>query len=309
MARADRRDDSIQVRPLSHTAAALLIALTGALLAVSLAVSPALAGAAPLLEEFNGPAGASPNPAVWSSDTGGNWGNGKELESYTESPRNAALDGQGHLVITARHEAFTGADGIAREYTSARLETTGKYSFTYGRIAARIKVPSGAGLWPAFWALGEPAPGAESWPATGELDVMELLGNNPSVAYGTVHGPSAGSAEGYKVQGAYHARTSLAGGFHTYSATWTPQSIAFAVDGHTYSTVTPASLPAGASWPFDHPFHLLLNLAVGGEWGGPPTAATQWPAQMVVDWVHVTPLATASAARVHASAARHMHSV
>jgi beta-glucanase (GH16 family) len=309
MASVREGDDHIDVRRLAHTIAAPSTVLTAmlaatVLLIVALAMSPGLAHGAPLLEEFNGPTGAAPNPAVWSSDTGGAWGNGEELQSYTASPRNAALDGQGDLVITARHETYTGGDGIAREYTSARLETAGKYAFTYGHMAARIKVPSGAGLWPAFWALGEPSAGAESWPATGEIDVMELLGGNPSLAYGTVHGPWARSPEGYKVQGSYHAGTSLADGFHTYSATWSPQSISFAVDGHTYSTVTAASLPAGASWPFDHPFHLLLNLAVGGEWGGAPNAATQWPAQMVVDWVHVTPLTTASAARAHASALR-----
>jgi beta-glucanase (GH16 family) len=240
-------------------------------------------------EDFAGPAGSLPNPAVWTFDTGGSWGNGQELQAYTASPQNASLDGHGDLVITARHEAFTSAEGVTRQYTSARLETAQKFNFTYGHIEARIKVPSGAGLWPAFWALGDSANAADAWPAPGEIDVMEMLGAHPSVAYGTLHGPSAHSASGYKVQSAYHAPCSLAAGFHIYSADWTPDAITFAVDGHPYRTVTPAELPAGASWPFSHRFFLVLDLAVGGTWGGAPSAATPWPAQMVVDWVRVSP--------------------
>lgn len=294
----------VTVRPLSLPASALLAPLF-AVTAVLFAASPAPANGAPLLEEFNGPVGASPNPAVWSLDTGGAWGNGQELQAYTASPENASLDGHGDLAITARHETYTGADGITREYTSARLETRQKFAFTYGHVAARIKVPSGAGLWPAFWALGESSAAASSWPGTGEIDVMELLGEDPSVAYGTLHGPSAGSAEGFTVQGSYHAPSSLANGVHTYSADWSPGAITFAVDGHPYRTVTRARLPAGATWPFNHPFYLVLNLAVGGKWGGAPNSSTAWPAQMVVDWVHVSPrVASAVAGRAHLSASR-----
>lgn len=267
------------------------LAAAGLLLALAmLAVLPARVAAAPLLEEFNGPAGAPPNPAVWSLETGGEWGNGNELEYYTASPENASLDGRGDLAITARHQTYTGPEGVTRQYTSARLETSHKFDFTYGRIAARIEVPAGAGLWPAFWALGESGGAAsEEWPACGEIDVMELLGAHPAVAYGTLHGPWARSSDGFQEQGVYHAARSLAAGFHVYSADWSPQAITFAVDGHPYRTVTPAQLPAGASWPFSHPFFLILDLAVGGSWGGAPTAATPWPAQMTVDWVHVTP--------------------
>jgi beta-glucanase (GH16 family) len=295
-----RRSINVRPPPLPAPALPALLALLLSVTAVLFAVSPALANGVPLLEEFNGPAGASPNPAVWSLDTGGAWGNGQELQAYTSSPQNASLDGHGDLAITARHETYTGADGITREYTSAQGETGQKFAFTYGQIAARIKVPSGAGLWPAFWALGESSATVDSWPGTGEIDVMELLGENPSVMYGTLHGPLAGSAEGYKVQRSYHARSSLANGFHIYSADWSPGAITFAVDGHPYRTVTPAELPAGATWPFNHPFHLVLNLAVGGKWGGAPNSSTAWPAQMVVDWVHVSPLAaSAVAARAH----------
>jgi beta-glucanase (GH16 family) len=259
------------------------------LLLLALCLTPP-AAAAPFAEGFDGAAGTPPSPAVWTFDTGGSWGNGAELQSYTANPQNAALDGRGNLVITARREPYTSVEGVTREYTSARIETAQRFNFTYGRIAARIKVPSGAGLWPAFWALGDGAYAANAWPAAGEIDVMELLGAHPSVAYGSLHGPQARSASGFKVQSAYHAPCSLADGFHTYSANWSPDAITFAVDGHPYRTVTPAELPAGSTWPFSHRFFLVLNLAVGGVWGGAPTAATRWPAQMVVDSVRVSPL-------------------
>lgn len=200
-------------------------------------------------------------------------------------------------MITARNETYTGADGITRPYSSARLQTFGKFDFTYGRIDARIKVPAGAGLWPAFWALGDDAYSAGDWPASGEIDVMELLDAQPQVVYGTIHGPIGASADGYQVQGTYRSSSSLADGYHVYSALWGPSSISFQVDGHTYRTVRTADLPAGASWPFRHPFFLVLNLAVGGSWGGPPTASTPWPARMLVDWVSVSRLA--AAARPH----------
>jgi beta-glucanase (GH16 family) len=279
------------VRRVATAAAVTLLAVAALLLAALLPAVAAGAYGSAFGEDFSGAAGAAPSPAVWSLDTGGAWGNGQELQAYTTSPRNVALDGHGNLVITARHETFTGTDGVTRQYTSARLQTARRFSFTYGHVAARIQVPSGVGLWPAFWALGEPSAAAPEWPATGEIDMMELLGAHPSVAYGTIHGPAASSAEGYKVQSAYHAPSSLASGFHVYSADWSPRAISFAVDGHTYRTVTRAELPVGATWPFDHPFFLVLNLAVGGSWGGPPRASTPWPAHMTVDWVHVSPTA------------------
>jgi beta-glucanase (GH16 family) len=253
--------------------------------------APAASAAGSFTDDFTGPAGAAPNPAIWTFDTGGEWGNGQELEYYTANARNASLDGQGHLVITARNETFVGSD-VTRQYTSARLQTWRKFEFTYGSVAARIKIPQGRGLWPAFWALGDGAYSAGDWPGSGEIDVMESLGANPFVAYGTIHGPLTGASDGYALQGVYRSRTSLAAGFHVYSADWSPKRISFAVDGHTYRTVSPQDLPPGASWPFDHPFFLVLNLAIGGSWGGPPAASTPFPAQMTVDWVRVSPLAS-----------------
>jgi beta-glucanase (GH16 family) len=237
-------------------------------------------------EEFSGPAGSSPNQNNWNFDTGGKgWGN-EELESYTSRPQNASLDGQGDLVITARSESYTGSDGIPRKYTSARLQTLQKFQFQYGLVEARIWVPAGQGLWPAFWLLGaEGYESSNSWPACGEIDAMEVLGSEPNVVNGTLHGPWPSEPKG--IGGTAESPTPLSSGFHVYGVEWAPQRISFLLDGVVYKTITPADLPPGSAWPFDHPFFVLLNLAVGGDWPGSPNASTQFPAQMLVDWVRV----------------------
>ncbi len=236
-------------------------------------------------DSFNGPAGASPDPAKWSIQTGGGgWGN-NELEYYTDSPSNVALDGKGHLAITARRENYTG-DGLTREYTSARLQTKGLFATAYGRIEARIKLPAGSGLWPAFWALGSDIEEV-GWPDSGEIDVMESLGNDPFTLYGSIHGPEPGSAKGYHLTAREHSAVSLASRFHVFGVEWSPSAIIFTFDGAPYSTRTPASLSGAQQWVFDKPFFLLLNLAVGGNWPGAPQASTPLPATMLVDWVRV----------------------
>jgi beta-glucanase (GH16 family) len=238
-------------------------------------------------DEFNGPAGSSPDPNNWNFDTGGKgWGN-EELESYTSSPQNSALDGKGDLVITARDERYTGTDGIARQYTSARLQTRHKFQFQYGLIEARIQVPAGKGLWPSFWLLGnEGYDSATAWPDCGEIDAMEVLGSEPNIVYGTLHAPWPwASKDG--VGGKAQSSTPLSAGFHIYGVEWAPERISFLLDGVVYKTITPSDLPPGAAWPFDHPYFLLLNLAVGGDWPGSPNASTQFPAHMTVDWVRV----------------------
>ena len=129
-------------------------------------------------DEFNGAAGTSPSGSNWTAEQGGNgWGN-NELQSYTNRPQNVSHDGAGNLAITARKETYTGPDGNTRGYTSARIHTKGKFSFTYGRLEARIRIPAGQGLWPAFWGLGDDVWDV-GWPNCGEIDVMEALGNNP----------------------------------------------------------------------------------------------------------------------------------
>jgi beta-glucanase (GH16 family) len=237
-------------------------------------------------DEFNGSTGTSPDSSKWRFDTGGGgWGN-EELESYTSRPANAELDGQGHLVITARHEKYTGADRITRDYTSARLQTFETFEFQHGLVEARIQVPAGQGLVAQFWALGKEAyENNEAWPGCGEIDTMEVLGSEPNVVNGTLHGPWSWAPTG--VQGTAESATPLSAGYHTYSVEWEPERISFMLDGTAYKTITPADLPAGAAWPFNHKFFLVMDLAVGGEWPGSPNASTHFPAQMLVDWVRV----------------------
>lgn len=234
-------------------------------------------------DDFNGPVGTGPDPAKWSFDTGGDgWGN-RELQYYTSRPSNAALDGLGDLVITARREPFTGPDGVARTYTSARLHTRHTFTFTYGLMEARIQVPAGDGLLPAFWSLGDDGPG--TWPGCGEIDAMEVLGSRPNVLHGTLHGawPSLPNGRGASRE----SPVPLSAGFHVYGVRWAPARIEFMLDGSAYETVTPADLPPGSPWPFQHPNFLLLDLAVGGDWPGAPSSSTPFPARMLVDWVRV----------------------
>ncbi|NII42524.1 beta-glucanase (GH16 family) [Curtobacterium flaccumfaciens] len=241
--------------------------------AASAATTPTLLAA----DEFDGPAGSAPNPGIWRYDLGGGgWGNG-ELEVYTDSRRNSALDGNGNLVITARREA----DG---SYTSARLTSQGTYTAQYGRIEARIRIPRGQGIWPAFWMLGADLPQV-GWPACGEIDVMENIGREPGSVHGTVHGPGYSGAEGISGTATLPSGA-FADDFHVYGVDWRPGSISWTVDGAVYRTVTPADL-GGDRWVFDKPFFVILNLAVGGGWPGSPDSSTRFPQQMTVDWLRV----------------------
>lgn len=198
------------------------------------------------------------------------------------------VDGAGNLALIARKESYQGS-----AYTSARLQTKGSFSFTYGRAEARIQVPSGTGIWPAFWMLGDDIY-AKGWPEAGEIDVMETIGSLPNELNATVHAPLGawnGSAtddgtEWWRGE-IYTHPTSLSDAFHVYAVEWKPASIDFSIDGKTYYTVSKAHMPAGGRWAFDHPNHLLLNLAVGGEWPGSPTGATPFPSTMLVDYVRV----------------------
>jgi beta-glucanase (GH16 family) len=236
-------------------------------------------------DEFQGRAGSRPDPRRWVHMLGGHgWGN-SELQQYTDRPANASLDGKGHLAISARPENFTGPDGITRGFTSARLTTQNRLEFAYGVAAARIRVPAGNGLLPAFWALGSNVDDV-GWPASGEIDIMEVLGSAPSALIGTIHGPQPGTP-GFAISTTRPTLRPLSDGFHVYSVYWTPGRIAFAVDDIVYAERRPSDLPPGATWAHDHPFFLLLTLAVGGDWPGPPDSSTGWPATMSVDWVRV----------------------
>lgn len=249
-------------------------------------LGPANGGQLIFSDEFNGPAGASPDPSKWDLEVGGSgWGN-DELEYYTTRDANVALDGKGHLAITARREEYVGANGVARDYTSGRLQTKGLFATTYGLLEARIKLPAGQGLWPAFWALGSDID-AVGWPACGEIDVMESLGSDPFTLFGSIHGPEPGAIDGYRYTAVKRSSVSLADAFNVYGVEWSPEEIVFTFDGVPYSVRTPASLSGGQQWVFDKPFYLLLNLAVGGNWPGAPSASTRFPATMLVDWVRV----------------------
>jgi len=237
-------------------------------------------------DEFEGPSGALLDATKWTFETGGGgWGN-QELETYTDRARNASLDGDGALAIQAFRETFTGGDGITREYTSARLKTQAKFEQAYGRFEARLKIPRGQGLWPAFWMLGADIP-TVGWPRCGEIDIMENIGREPSTVHGTVHGPGYSGANGIGASFTLPGGARFADDFHVFAVEWEPAAIRWYVDGALYQTRTPADLPAGQRWAFDHPFFLLLNVAVGGGWPGSPDATTVFPQTMLVDYVRV----------------------
>ncbi|MGW2286249.1 ricin-type beta-trefoil lectin domain protein [Streptomyces phaeochromogenes] len=251
------------------------------------APEPKAAAAVTFSDTFDGAAGSAVNSSKWQIETGDNVNN-HERQYYTAGANNAALDGQGHLVITARRENPNNYQcWYGRcEYTSARLNTAGKFTTTYGRVEARLKVPRGQGMWPAFWMLGNDI-GQVGWPNSGEIDIMENVGFEPSTVHGTLHGP------GYSGSGGIGAAYSLPGGqafadaFHTFAIDWSPDAVTWSVDGNVYQRRTPADL-GGRQWVFNKPFFLILNLAVGGYWPGDPDGSTQFPQQLVVDEVKVT---------------------
>jgi beta-glucanase (GH16 family) len=258
------------------------VAVSGLLVAVP--ARPASAAALIWSDEFNGAAGSPPNGSRWGHDVGGGgWGNA-QLEYDTNSTANAAHDGAGHLVLTALrgsggHNCWYGPC----QYTSARLNTAGRFTVRYGRLESRIKIPCGQGLWPAFWALGNNI-GSVGWPASGEIDVMENVGWEPFTIHGSLHGP--GYSGGNSLSGWHNLSNWYCDTFHTYAADWSSSRISFSVDGHVYASFTPAST-RGNPWVFDHDFFLLLNLAVGGHWPGSPNDSTPFPARMLVDYVRV----------------------
>jgi beta-glucanase (GH16 family) len=226
-------------------------------------------------DEFNG---SQIDPANWVFDIGtgsGGWGN-NELEYYTDRPENARIE-NGMLVIEARKEAYEGS-----EYTSARLKTQGLQAWTYGRIEARIQIPYGQGIWPAFWMLGTNITEV-SWPQCGEIDIMENIGSEPYTVHGTVHGPGYSGGDG--VGSSVSLDVPFSEGFHLFAVEWSATEIRWYLDGGLYLTVTTEDVPG--AWVFDHDFFLLLNVAVGGNWPGSPDSTTIFPQQMKVDYVRV----------------------
>lgn len=225
-------------------------------------------------DDFDGAAGTAPDATKWGFELGNNngWGN-QELESYTDSPENAALDGNGNLVITAIKNG--------NSFTSARITTKGKFSQTYGRFEARLKTPYGPGIWPAFWMLGA---NGETWPQCGEIDIMELKGQAPSIINGTIHGP--GYSGGNAISSSFALRNSRFDlDYHVFAVEWTEAQIDFFVDGFLYNRILKSDVPG--QWVYDHPFYLILNVAVGGNYVGFPTVQTPFPQKMTIDYVRV----------------------
>ena len=228
-------------------------------------------------DDFEGPAGQLPDPANWRFDVGTDWGNA-QLEYDTDRAENVSLDGAGNLAITAREEAYMGQD-----YTSGRITTKDLFELQNGRFEARIRLPRGQGIWPAFWMLGADFDEV-GWPTCGEIDVMEYRGQEPSVVHGSLHGPgySAGQAITRRF---YLTDSTFDADFHVFAVEWRGNSIDWYIDGEFFQTVTSDDVPG--EWVFDHPFYMILNVAVGGTFVGPPDATTTFPQTMLVDWVRV----------------------
>jgi beta-glucanase (GH16 family) len=242
-------------------------------------------------DEFDGAAGSPADPATWRPEVGGHgWGN-DELQYYTDSSHNAALDGAGNLAIVVRrvdprpgHTRFGG-----RGYTSARLLSKDRVACSYGLVQARIRLPGGRGIWPAFWMLGQDIDDV-GWPRCGEIDVMENFGRDPTLVHGTVHEPGYAGAAG--ITASHDAGTNLADDFHVYSVHWEPDRIRWYLDDALFGTVTPGDL-GDNPWVFDHDFFLLLHVAVGGSFSEPPDGSTTFPQAMLVDYVRIyTPSAS-----------------
>jgi beta-glucanase (GH16 family) len=235
-------------------------------------------------DDFNGSAGSSVDSTHWTHAVGGGgWGN-QELEYYTSDTANSHLDGSGHLVIAAIRGDYTGQDGVSTTWTSARVSTEGRYSFMYGTVTARMKLPAGKALWPAFWALGADH-STVGWPASGELDVVESYGN-PQAIRGTLISPDSSTRDTQFQCSSSHPVT--ASGFSDYTALWTPVGIQISVDNQPYCWASPADQVSTTSWVFDKPFYLLLDLAIQGTDGNQPDSSTPSPSQLVVDSVRVS---------------------
>ncbi len=240
-------------------------------------------------DEFNKSVNSPIDTGKWTAEIGGGgWGN-QELEYYTNSIENVYHNGQGSLVIKAIKLNpplnLTCWYGPC-QYTSARLITKGKFEQKYGKFEARIKVPRGQGMWPAFWMLGNNID-TVSWPTCGEIDILENIGREPTIVHGTIHGPGYSGGNGIGASFSLSNNAPFADDFHIYSTEWSENNIKFYVDGNLYKTITPSDIPQGSTWVFDHPFFMILNLAVGGGWPGNPDNTSVFPQTMMIDYVRV----------------------
>ena len=233
-------------------------------------------------DDFNGVKGGQLDKNKWTYDIGrgqNGWGN-QELQYYTDRPENVSMDGEGNLVITARREFFQGAD-----FTSSRIKTKGLFDQQYGKFEARIKTPYGQGLWPAFWMLGNNIDNV-GWPKCGEIDIMELRGQAPTVAECALHGP--GYSGGNSITGKNILTNSRYDNkFHVFAAVWDQSKIDFYIDNFLYRRIEKSEVEKKGEWVYDHPFFMIFNVAVGGTFLGSPTVETPFPQQMVIDYVKV----------------------
>ena len=244
-------------------------------------------------DEFDGEAGTGFDAAKWRADSADGcqvgicgWGN-QEKEFYRSGPENVALDGQGRLAIVARQApaGLTCYYGPCR-YTSAKITTLGKLDAHPGRVEARIKLPTGQGLWPAFWMLGTNIT-TEGWPKCGELDIMEYRGSQPSAMSSAVHGPGYSGATPFAHAKVLEAGHTFSEDFHTFAIVWDTLRIRFYVDDVAHYSVTRGDVQRFGQWVFDKPFYVILNLAVGGHFDGDPASDAILPATMLVDYVRV----------------------
>jgi beta-glucanase (GH16 family) len=221
------------------------------------------------------------NTNYWTAEKGngnGGWGN-NELEYYRNSPHNVFVS-DGNLIIEARQESYGGYD-----YTSARIKTQDKFSFQYGRVDIRAKLPKGKGIWPALWMLGSNINSA-GWPACGEIDIMELIGSQPATVYGTLHWASKSGSNDQKGAPYKLSYGDFSQQFHVFSMLWKQDTVELFVDDNHYLTVTKTDVGT-ANYPFNSNQFFIFNVAVGGNWPGSPDATTKFPQRMFVDYVRV----------------------
>ncbi len=242
-------------------------------------------------DECDGPTGSTPDPTKWQFDMGGHgWGN-QELQYYTDQPENACLDGDGALVITGlKHDqpalrALNCWYGPCR-FTSARLLTKGRFTMTYGRVEALIRLPYGQGIWPAFWMSGDNIDQV-GWPGCGEIDIMENVGHELSTVHGSLHGPGYYGVHGITAQYSLPHGAQFNASYHLFAIEWAPETLTWFVDGYLYASISKSQFSNQRPWVFDHPFFVIINLAVGGGWPGDPDTSTFFPQRMHIDYVRV----------------------
>lgn len=236
-------------------------------------------------DEFDTPTEDNrPDPNKWTYELGHSGFGNEEKQNYTNRVENACYaleDGAGCLKITARDDNYQGVT-----YSSARLKTEGRFVATYGRFVARMKLPYGIGMWPAFWLLGANANEAENvWPKCGEIDIMENAGKHPNIVSSAMHCPNHSGGNPFTKTFGYPDKRFDAD-FHIFAVDWSENQITFSVDGRPYHTVYAYQMTE-EEWVFDHPFYIIINLAVGGIFGGDPTADTVFPQSLYVDYVRV----------------------